>query len=343
MGSLARDLTAIMELTVDKLLCALYLRSLPSRFDTFVTSVLSGTSNLSDSSLKSDVLRAAILNFYTAQKRGGSTRALPAQGPSARYPCHICRAPNHWAPDCPQENKKTSGQRRHRKPTASVSSISAAESSVGHGQIAVASPKAPVTIFNRLTTTGRPLFIQHPLLSQCASEWILDNGAFESMTGDRSWLQDLHRMANGGSLTANEAGTAVFLNHRGAQIQLSHVLLAPGLRFNLLSTTGIMTAGVRVSMADGHSDFLYHGESVPRARLGNNSWVLGVCRPPCPPSSQLISLPAVIDPTSPPAFVRVSVVSAPLDIRHRRLSHLSVELVFIQHLRTNNLREQCTI
>ena len=332
-----------MELTVDKLLCALYLRSLPSRFDTFVTSVLSGTSNLSDSSLKSDVLRAAILNFYTAQKRGGSTRALPAQGPSARYPCHICRAPNHWAPDCPQENKKTSGQRRHRKPTASVSSISAAESSVGHGQIAVASPKAPVTIFNRLTTTGRPLFIQHPLLSQCASEWILDNGAFESMTGDRSWLQDLHRMANGGSLTANEAGTAVFLNHRGAQIQLSHVLLAPGLRFNLLSTTGIMTAGVRVSMADGHSDFLYHGESVPRARLGNNSWVLGVCRPPCPPSSQLISLPAVIDPTSPPAFVRVSVVSAPLDIRHRRLSHLSVELVFIQHLRTNNLREQCTI
>ncbi|AAW41111.2 hypothetical protein CNA04900 [Cryptococcus deneoformans JEC21] len=174
-------------------------------------------------------------------------------------------------------------------------------------------------------------------------EWILDNGAFESMTGDRSWLQDLHRMANGGSLTANEAGTAVFLNHRGAQIQLSHVLLAPGLRFNLLSTTGIMTAGVRVSMADGHSDFLYHGESVLRARLGNNSWVLGVCRPPCPPSSQLISLPAVIDPTSPPAFVRVSVVSAPLDIWHRRLSHLSVELVFIQHLRTNNLREQCTI
>lgn len=151
------------------------------------------------------------------------------------------------------------------------------------------------------------------------------------MTGDRSWLQDLHRIspititvANGGSLTANEAGTAVFLNHRGTPIQLSHVLLVPGLRFNLLSTTGIMTAGVRVSMADGHSDILYHGESVLRARLHNNSWVLDVCRPPCPPSGQLISLPAVIDPTSPPAFVRVSVVSAPIDIWHRRLSHLSL-------------------
>ncbi|EAL23126.1 hypothetical protein CNBA4710 [Cryptococcus deneoformans B-3501A] len=293
MGSLARDLTA-MELTVDKVLCALYLRSLPSRFDTFVTSVLSGTSNLSDSNLKSDVLRAAILNFYTAQKRGGSTQALPAQGPSVRYPCHICRAPNHWATDCPQENKKTSGQRRHRKPTASVSSISAAESLSSPSSIVLLQPVGP-----SLSSTHCSLNV--PL------EWILDNGAFESMTGDRSWLQDLHRMANGGSLTANEAGTAVFLNHRGAQIQLSHVLLAPGLRFNLLSTTGIMTAGVRVSMADGHSDFLYHGESVLRARLGNNSWVLGVCRPPCPPSSQLISLPAVIDPTSPPAFVRVSV------------------------------------
>lgn len=287
MGSLARDLTA-MELTVDKLLCALYLRSLPSRFDTFVTSVLSGTSNLSDSSLKSDVLRAAILNFYTAQKRGGSTQALPAQGPSVRYPCHICRAPNHWAPDCPQENKKTSGQRRHRKPTASVSSISAAESSVGHGQIAVASPKALVTIFNRLTTTGRPLFIQHPLLSQCASEWILDNGAFESMTGDRSWLQDLHRMANGGSLTANEAGTAVFLNHRGAQIQLSHVLLAPGLRFNLLSTTGIMTAGVRVSMADGHSDFLYHAWRICSARALGQQQLGSRCVPSALSSLQSI-------------------------------------------------------
>ncbi|OWZ51907.1 hypothetical protein C368_05580 [Cryptococcus neoformans 125.91] len=75
MGSLARDLTA-MELTVDKLLCALYLRGLPSWFDTFVTSVLSGTSNLSGSNLKSDALRAAILNFDTAQKRGGSTQAL---------------------------------------------------------------------------------------------------------------------------------------------------------------------------------------------------------------------------------------------------------------------------
>lgn len=335
MGSLARDLTA-MELTVDKLLCALYLRGLPSRFDTFVTSVLSGTSNLSGSNLKSDALRAAILNFDTAQKRGGSTQALAAQGPSARgpsarYPCHICRAPDHWAPDCPQENKKTRGRRRHRKPTASVSSISAAESSVGHGQIAVASPKAPVTLFNRLTTTVRSLFVQHPLLSQCSSEWILDSGASESMTGDRSWLQDLHRIspititvANGGSLTANEAGTAVFLNHRGTPIQLSHVLLVPGLRFNLLSTTGIMTAGVQVSMANGHSDILYHGESVLRARLRNNSWVLDVCRPPCPPSGQSISLPAVIDPTSPPAFVRVSVVSAPIDIWHRRLSHLSL-------------------
>ncbi|OXH32196.1 hypothetical protein J008_03321 [Cryptococcus neoformans] len=64
MGSLARDLTA-MELTVEKLLCALYLRGLPPRFDSFVNSILSATSNLSDSKLTSDRLRAAILKHDT--------------------------------------------------------------------------------------------------------------------------------------------------------------------------------------------------------------------------------------------------------------------------------------
>lgn len=37
------------------------------------------------------------------------------------------------------------------------------------------------------------------------------------------------------------------------------------------STTGIMTAGVRVSMADGRSEILYQGKPVLRARLRNNN------------------------------------------------------------------------
>lgn len=64
LGSLARDLTA-MGLTVNKLRYALYLRGLPPRFASLVTSVLSATFNLSDSKLSSDDLQAAILKFDT--------------------------------------------------------------------------------------------------------------------------------------------------------------------------------------------------------------------------------------------------------------------------------------
>lgn len=63
LGSLTRDLTA-KELSLDKVLCALYLGGLPLQVDTSIPSPLScqmfGTLNLSGYNLTSDDLRVAI-------------------------------------------------------------------------------------------------------------------------------------------------------------------------------------------------------------------------------------------------------------------------------------------
>lgn len=80
LGFLTGDLT-VKDLTLDKVLCALYLRNLPLQIDTSIPSPLScqmfGTPNLSGFKLTSDDLRVAIvLNDDTTQQRGESAQAL---------------------------------------------------------------------------------------------------------------------------------------------------------------------------------------------------------------------------------------------------------------------------
>lgn len=87
LGFLTGDLT-VKDLTLDKVLCALYLGNLPLQIDTSIPSPLScqmfGTPNLSGFKLTSDDLRVAIvLNDDTTQQRGESAQAL-ALGLSAR-------------------------------------------------------------------------------------------------------------------------------------------------------------------------------------------------------------------------------------------------------------------
>lgn len=115
-----------------------------------------------------------------------------------------------------------------------------------------------------------------------SSKWILDSGASENMTGDKSWVTDIIALdstvristASGGSLAATSSGCVTFANHLKKRVKLSRVLVYPGLSINLVSMSRLASIGASIKFYGMTCKVIKDGLEVLRARLEDKVWVI---------------------------------------------------------------------
>jgi hypothetical protein len=115
-----------------------------------------------------------------------------------------------------------------------------------------------------------------------SSKWILDSGASENMTGDKSWVTDIIALdstvristASGGSLAATSSECVTFANHLKKRVKLSRVLVYPGLSINLVSMSRLASIGASIKFYGMTCKVIKDGLEVLRARLEDKVWVI---------------------------------------------------------------------
>jgi len=134
-----------------------------------------------------------------------------------------------------------------------------------------------ITSFNDKSEIAHLLLAIDEVTSFAAhsSQWILDSGASENMTGDRAWFDSLQPLAStvrivtagGTSLAADSAGPVSLANHRGERVVLGRVLLVHGLAFNLLSVSRLDSVGAEIVLGNSLCRVSKGGVEVLRADL----------------------------------------------------------------------------
>ncbi|ODN95921.1 hypothetical protein L198_04540 [Cryptococcus wingfieldii CBS 7118] len=130
-------------------------------------------------------------------------------------------------------------------------------------------------------------------------------------------------VADGSTLVVAGSADVCLLNHEGVVVQVRDVYYVPDLRFNLLSSARLMAIGATVSLHDYAGVASLDGATIFRLQYRFTAWILDVSKVPspqveCPPRA----LQVVVAKLSPPAAR--SGKAAPLEIWHRRLSHLGI-------------------
>lgn len=190
-----------------------------------------------------------------------------------------------------------------------------------------------------LASVHGPLDILFALLAS-TTEWILDSGALQSMTGNVDLLCNLAPLpspvrittASGSYLLATSKGDVRLLNHLDECVRLTQILLVPGLAFNLLSVGSLVGVGARVEFGSEVCEIKKGGKVALLARLQSKSWIVNSRSAPnsksiLPELTQVLhtSLPSVISPDInglPPSSIKPSLSKASWDVWHRRLAHL---------------------
>ena len=223
--------------------------------------------------------------FGEVPKRAG-------KGPSKEHPCARCQSHDHWVVDCPcppsanegsgvrgKKGKKKSGWKANAQAAISTSPTTTPTSNstalIAHSNIASFNDKSEIAHLH-LTIDEVTLFAAH------SSQWIMDSGASENMTGDRAWFDSLQPLAStvriatagGTSLAADSAGPVSLANHRGERVVLGRVLLVHGLAFNLLSVSRLDSVGAEIVFGNSLCRVSKGGVEVLRADQEQKVWVV---------------------------------------------------------------------
>ncbi len=140
--------------------------------------------------------------------------------------CSNCKKKGHLKKDCWAKGGGKEGQYPNRRKKGNSK-----KENEGTNKIA--------TVFSALKSNGEM--------------WLLDSGAANHMTNDKSMLKDIKplknttsekfRAANGGMMTAESSGTLQFKNHDGFVVSIKDVLYVPQLKANLISLAELQDKG----------------------------------------------------------------------------------------------------
>ncbi len=277
------------------------------------------------------------------------------KGPSKEHPCARCHSYDHWVVDCPHHpstNEASGFKGRKGKKKGGVKANAQAAISSSPAPNPSTDPTALIAHTN-LTTFNDKSEISHLLLSideatsfaAHSSQWILDSGASENMTGERAWFDSIQIMgstvriatAGGASLAPHSCGSVQLANHKGERVVLGRVLYVPGLAFNLLSVSRLVSIGASIEFAGSLCKVTTNDIEVLPADLEQRVWVVkgaqwetGVRAL----KGMIQALPAFIEPTSNALVsqgISPSRTKATWELRHLRLAHLgfdSMKLLF---------------
>jgi hypothetical protein len=253
--------------------------------------------------------------FYAGLKRSGGR-------PSKEHPCARCGSPTHWVVDCSvpagEGNKRKQwkrrgdrGEKKNKDKEGDVGSLVAIGSTFG-------------------ADSGG-----HALVGRIGGQekdWILDSGASEHMSGDRSMFTSLSRhdhpisitIASGNLLVSTHHGQVKLLNHLGEMVTFARVLLVDDLTFNLISVTQLTERGLSVNFTKELCTLNRSSTPVLTARLVSRSWMVNCKAITSMAQGMTHALPLVINPSRPlPLSIVDSKAKATWDIWHRRLAHLN--------------------
>jgi len=291
------------------------LNGLPERFASFVDGVWTASENPSIEDVRVAVLTInagqmnrtndkALAARMTGIEIGGSEGDLKAfyaglkrsgKGPSREHPCARCQSHDHWVIDChnpPSTNEASGFKGRRGKKREEEGRFQGERTG---GTLLITFPnflndRAALIAHTNLTSFNDKSEISHLLLTideatsfaAHSSQWILDSGASENMTGDRAWFESLHPMgstvriatAGGASLASHSLGSVHPANHKGERVVLGRVLFVPGLAFNLLSVSRLANIGAHIEFKDSLCKVTKENVEVLRADLEQKVWVV---------------------------------------------------------------------
>lgn len=273
----------------DKALCVFMLRSMPASWDA-ITTVME---TLESTSASMDIATVRARLGTIAARRADRQAPSPATGgalaarmnvdPSAaKSVCAYCRKDNHAVEDCRKLARK-------RSKTGTAASAQSDASAVNH-LFAVASPLLPLP----------------------QQKWILDTGAHQHFTGDKSSLINFVDapydviIANGEVVTCPGHGSLVIQSMKaGHTLTITNVYFLPGARTGLISPGQLHRAGATVTLSNDVYEISSHGILLARA---------------AGPHYYIDTSPALVATTRDAS-------SASLMAWHRRLGHISPRAV----------------
>ena len=164
------------------------------------------------------------------------------RGPSSGgVVCYYCHKPDHVIRDCKKrQNRNQKFQFAHIASTteASDQSVQFSAAELARFQLYQDSLKSPSTPITAIAESGNP---NKCLVSSSSSEWVIDSGATDHMTGNSSLFSTFQSQSSPSTVTLADGSHSCVLGSGTIvptpSIPLTSVLSLPNFSFNLISVS----------------------------------------------------------------------------------------------------------
>ena len=155
--------------------------------------------------------------------------------------CYYCHKPGHVICDCKkQHNQNQKFQSAHMASTTETSnqSVQFSAAELGRFQLYQDSLRSPSTPITAIAESGNP---NKCLVSSSSSEWVIDSGATDHMTGNSSLFSTFQSQSSPSTVTLEDGSLSCVLGSSTIvptpSIPLTSVLSLPNFSFNLMSVS----------------------------------------------------------------------------------------------------------
>lgn len=221
------------------------LLTLPSPFDPILTAL----ETVEDEKLTLNYVKEKLLNFELKKSEpetSSCSRETTAfqTGKNNRFTCNYCHKRGHKWATCFLRQKDEKEKNKNWKRSANFSNCTCKNDSDVASESD--SDTSDELAFVSETKSGHSIDSSH---------WILDSGASDHMSNDKSLFSTLETLKSPikiavakqtESLIATHSGTLIVRNHDGRRIPMNNVLYVPNLRFNLFSIKRVEEKGMKV-------------------------------------------------------------------------------------------------